>query len=280
MVDLSFFTTGDGCRLAYRLDGPDGAPVIVLANSIGTTLRMWDGQILELVTRYRVLRYDLRGHGASDVPAGGYSFDRLGRDVVELLDALAIDTIAFCGLSLGGFIGQWLGIHRPERIERLVLANTSSYVGPAPPWDQQINAILAASDTTAITETFLANWFPPRMLDPADKRVAPFRDDLLNMDQRGLAGCLAAVRDADMRRTISLIAAPTLVITGAHDLVTLPQHGELIARTVPGAQLVTFSSVHLSNVEQPDEFLKVLFTFLDDYGGRTDQGSVRRGLSH
>ncbi len=185
------------------------------------------------------------------MPGGAYSFDRLGRDAVELLDALAIDTVAFCGLSLGGLIGQWLGIHVPERIEPLVVANTSSYMGPAAPWDQQINAILAATDMTVIADGFLANWFPPRMLEQGDERVAPFRDDLLNLDLRGLAGCLAAVRDADMRRTIGLIAAPTLVIAGAHDKVTLPQHGQLIARTVPGAQLVTLSAVHLPTSSSP-----------------------------
>ncbi len=113
MTELSFFTTGDGCRLAYRFDGPEDAPVLVLSNSIGTTLRMWEGQIAELAQRHRVLRHDLRGHGASDAPTGAYSFDRLGGDVIELLDALSIDTVAFCGLSLGGFIGQWLGIHSP-----------------------------------------------------------------------------------------------------------------------------------------------------------------------
>ena len=133
MTNPSFFTTGDGCRLAYCIDGPADAPTLVLSNSIGTTLRMWDGQIPTLATRYRVLRYDLRGHGGSDVPVGAYSFDRLGRDVVELLDALGIDAVTFCGLSLGGFIGQWLGIHVPERIETLILANTSPYLGPAGP---------------------------------------------------------------------------------------------------------------------------------------------------
>lgn len=262
MTDLSLFRTGDGCRLAYRLDGPQDAPVLLLSNSIGTTLRMWDGQITEMTQHYRVLRYDLRGHGASDVPGGAYSFDRLGRDVVELLDALSITTAAFCGLSLGGFIGQWLGIHVPERISRLVLANTSSYLGPADWWDQQITTILSATDMTTTTNGFLANWFPHGMLEPADERVAPFRADLLGLDPRGLAGCLAAVRDADMRRTIALIAAPTLVIAGAHDTVTLPEHGELIAATIPRAQLLTLDAVHLSNVECPQDFAQALLAFL------------------
>lgn len=263
MTDLSFFTTGDGCRLAYRFDGSEDAPVLVLSNSIGTTLRMWDQQIPELARRYRVLRYDLRGHGASAVPAGAYSLDRLGRDVVELMDSLAVDTATFCGLSLGGFIGQWLGIHVPERIGQLVLANTSSYLGPARPWDEQIKAILAASDMSATADAFLANWFTDGMLEQADELVAPFRADLLGLDPRGLAGCLAAVRDADMRRTTGLITAPTLVIAGAHDTVTLPEHSELIAATIPGAQLTILPVVHLSNIERPDAFLKALSEFLD-----------------
>jgi 3-oxoadipate enol-lactonase len=264
MTDLSFFTTGDGCRLAYRLDGPHDAPVLVLSNSIGTTLRMWDGQIADLAGRYRVLRYDLRGHGASDVPPGAYSFDRLGRDVVELLDHLEIDTVVFCGLSLGGFVGQWLGVHVPERIDRLILANTSSFLGPAGSFDEQIDAILAADDMTATADAFLANWFPSYMLEQGDERVAPFRADLLALDPHGLAGCLAAVRDADMRRTVALISAPTLVIAGAHDTVTRPEHGELIAATIPGARLITLPATHLSNIEHPDEFLKTLFAFLDN----------------
>jgi 3-oxoadipate enol-lactonase len=263
MTDLSYVTTGDGCRLAYRLDGPGDAPVVVLSNSIATTLRMWDRQIAALAERYRVLRYDTRGHGASDAPGGAYSFDRLGRDVIELLDALGIETVTFCGLSFGGLIGQWLGVHAPERIERLVLANTSSYLGPAEQWDQQINTVLAREDMNPIARIFLTNWFPSRMLEQDDELIAPFREDLLAMNPQGLAGCFAAIRDADMRRTIRLIACPTLVIAGEHDQVTLPEHGKAIADTIPGAQLVMLPVVHLSNVERPEAFLAAVFAFLD-----------------
>jgi 3-oxoadipate enol-lactonase len=214
MSDLSYFSAGDGVRLAYRLDGSADAPLLVLSNSIATTLRMWDRQIPELSKRYRVLRYDTRGHGASDAPAGAYSLDRLGRDVLELLDALGIETIRFCGLSFGGLIGQWLGVQAPERIERLILANTSPFLGPAEQWDQQISAVVAAKDLRPIADSFL--------------------------------------RDADMLRTIQLINCPTLVIAGEHDTVTLPEHGKAIADTIPSAQLVTLSTVHLSNVKLPE----------------------------
>jgi 3-oxoadipate enol-lactonase len=262
MTDRASFMTGDGCRLAYRLEGPEGAPVLVLSNSIATTLRMWDRQVPELSGRFRVLRYDTRGHGASDAPAGAYSLDRLGRDVVELLDALRIEAVSFCGLSFGGLIGQWLGIHAGERIERLVLANTSPYLGPAEQWDQQINAILADPDMSAIAEVFLANWFPPHMLED-DELVGPFRQDLLAMNPQGLAGCFAAIRDADMRRTIQLIACPTLVIAGESDPVTLPQHGKTIASTIRGAELVMLPVRHLSNVERPEAFLTAVSSFVD-----------------
>ncbi|TKB87564.1 MAG: alpha/beta fold hydrolase, partial [Mesorhizobium sp.] len=122
MNELDFVTVGDGTRIAYRVDGDAGRPVLMLSNSIATTLRMWDMQVDELSKHFRVLRYDFRGHGGSGVPAGAYSLDRLGRDVIELLDALGIERVHFLGLSLGGFVGQWLGIHAPERIERLILS--------------------------------------------------------------------------------------------------------------------------------------------------------------
>jgi 3-oxoadipate enol-lactonase len=266
MTNLSHFTAGDGSRLAYRLDGAEERPVLVLSNSIATTLRMWDRQVPELASRFRVLRYDTRGHGASDVPSGAYSLERLGRDVIELLDELNIETVTFVGLSFGGLIGQWLGIYAAERLQRLILANTSPYLGPPEAWDEQIRATLAATDMSAIAEMFLSTWLPPRILKE-DAVVGPLREDLLALDPVGLAGSFAAIRDADLRRTIRLITAPTLVIAGAHDPVTLPDHGRLIAETIPGARFVELQTKHLSNVEQPDEFLAQVFRFLDETDG-------------
>src|SRR5262245_7316914 len=138
MNDREFFTTSDGVRIAWRFDGPPDAPVLVLSNSIATSLEMWDGQIAGLTRHFRVLRFDPRGNGRSGLPDGPYSLDRLGHDVVELLDSLRLERVHFCGLSLGGLIAQWLGVHVPERIDRLVIANASSYLGPAPPWDRLI----------------------------------------------------------------------------------------------------------------------------------------------
>jgi 3-oxoadipate enol-lactonase len=254
-------TTGDGCRLAYRFDGTADKPVLMLSNSIGTDLTMWDPQIEALGQHFHVLRYDSRGHGNSDVPAGPYSVDRLGRDAVELLDALKIGRAHFLGLSLGGMVGQWLGIHAPERIDRLILANTSAYLGPTDQWEGRIASVLKA-DPEETAEMFLRNWFPARLLDTGGPMIAKIRAMLLATDPQGFAGSYAAVRDMDMRRTIALITAPTLVIAGLYDTVTLPNHSELIAATVPGAKLIQLPVVHLSNLESPEAFMKAVLEFL------------------
>lgn len=262
MNELNFVSAGDGTRIAYRIDGDAGKPVLVLSNSIGTTLRMWDAQVDGLSAHFRVLRYDFRGHGGSSVPAGAYSLDRLGRDVIELLDALGIERAHFLGLSLGGFVGQWLGVHAPERIDRLVLSNTSSYLGPAKQFDERIAAVRQAPDMAETAEMFLGNWFPAHMLAAKDPVVEGFRTMLQAIDRQGLAGLFAAVRDADLRRTIVLVSRPTLVIAGQYDTVTAASHSELIAATVPGAKLVVLPAVHLSNVEYPAEFMEAVLGFL------------------
>jgi 3-oxoadipate enol-lactonase len=251
----------DGSRIAYRFDGPADKPVLLLSNSIGTDLTMWDPQIEAFSKHFRLLRYDSRGHGASDVPAGPYSLDRLGRDAGELLDALNIDRAHFLGLSLGGMVGQWLGIHAPERIDRLILSNTAAYLGPAKEFHDRITGVLKA-DRSETAEMFLRNWFPPNLLESNGPFIAKTRAGLLATDPQGFGGSLAAVRDMDMRRTISLISHPTLVIGGQYDTVTLASHSELIAATVPGAKLVILPVVHLSNLEAPEAFVRAVLDFL------------------
>lgn len=259
---LSFFKTGDGNRIAYRLDGQSDKPVLVLANSIATTMSMWDSQIQDLSKHFRILRYDFRGHGSSDYTGGAYSLDRLGQDVIELLDELNISQVHFCGLSLGGMVGQWLGIHYPERINRLILSNTSSSLGPAEQWNSLIDSALQAENLEKFADMFMKNWFPAHMLEPENKIVSSFRTMVLATHPQGLAGCWAAVRDMDMRRTIALINSPTLVIAGQKDTVTLPDHSELINATIPDSKLVILPVVHLSNVERPSDFQSTILDFL------------------
>lgn len=262
MSNLSFVTAGDGCKIAYRFDGEADKPVLVLSNSIGTTLAMWDEQITALAEHFYLLRYDSRGHGDSDAPAGAYSIARLGRDVVELLDALRLHKVFFCGLSLGGMVGQWLGVHALERIEKLVLANTASYLGPAAQWDERIAELKPQMEMNEVAEGFLGNWFSAEYRQRHAATIDKFRTMLLATSAQGLAGCFAAVRDLDMRRTVVLITSPTLVIAGLDDKVTALSHSELLARTVPEAELLVLPVVHLSNVERPDDFVTALRTFL------------------
>jgi 3-oxoadipate enol-lactonase len=258
----SFVTTGDGARIAYRIDGSSDSPALILSNSIATTLHMWDQQIPALSRHFRVVRYDIRGHGASSVPPGAYSIDRFGRDVIEMMDALNIQRAHFLGLSLGGFIAQWLGIHAPERIDRLILSNTAPCLGPPKAFDENIKSVLQSKDMTERAEMFLRNWFPPHMLEAGGDEIEQFRTMVLGMSREGLAANFAAIRDMDLRRTIALITRPTLVIAGEHDQVTSVSHARAIAETIPGAQLKVLPTVHLPNIELPKEYSEIVLGFL------------------
>lgn len=262
MSPLHYLTTRDNTRIAYRLDGPAEGPLLVLSNSIGTDLHMWDGQIAAFGKHFRVLRYDARGHGASSVPPGPYSLARLGEDVIDLLDSLGVQRAHFLGLSLGGFVGQWLALNVPQRIERLVLANTSAWLGPQQQWDARIAEVLAAENLQGTAATFLANWFPAAWLEPQRPEVKPFRATLLATNRHGLAGSFAAVQETDLRTALRDVRLPTLVIAGEFDTVTAASHGELIAREIPGARLLTLPAVHLSNIEFPREFEGAVLDFL------------------
>lgn len=262
MDNFSYFTTSDGASIAYRMEGHGSQPVLVLSNSIGTTLRMWDGQVPELSRHFSVLRYDARGHGASSVPAGPYPLARLGQDVLELMDMLGIGRAHFLGLSLGGIVGQWLGIHAPTRIDRLVLSNTAPYLGPAERFDASITEALQADDMTATAGTFLRNWFPASMLEAPNPVVETFRATLLATNRHGLVGSWRAVQEADMREDIARITRPTLVIAGEHDTVTAASYSVQMAKSIPGATLLVLPAVHLTNVEFPREFVDAVVKFL------------------
>lgn len=254
-------TMGDGCRIAWRMDGPTDAPVLLLSNSLGTDMGMWTPQMAAWTARFRVLRYDQRGHGASDAPTGGYSMDRLGRDVIELLDALTLETVDFCGLSLGGMTGQWLGVRAPERLRRLILANTSAFMGPPANWDARI-ALVLAQGMAPLAQASVDRWFTKEFADAAHDAIAPIAAMLQATRPQGYAGCCAAIRDMDMRRLTPLIAVPTLVIGGSEDPSTPPPHSEALARSISGAKLAMLKAAHLSNIELPEAFGAAVLDFL------------------
>lgn len=256
------FQTGDGCRIAYKIDGSAENPPLILSGSLATDLSMWDEVVGLLAKEFRVVRYDLRGHGGSSVPSGAYSVARLGHDVLALLDHLELDRVNFCGTSIGGFIGQWLGIVSPDRLNRLILSNTSSCVGPPSVWDERISQTLSSTiDDTA--NVLLDGWFTEAMFNERPATIRHYRDMIRRTSPQGIVACFAAVRDADFRRTVSAIPTPTLVIGGNDDNPTLPAHSEAIAAAVQGAQLRFLPGIHMLVAEHPEMYVKLVIDFLE-----------------
>lgn len=254
-IDLS------GARFNYRLDGPETAPVLMLSNSLGTDLDMWEPQIARFSTAFRVLRYDSRGHGRSAVTPGPYSIDQLGRDAVALLDALEIPRAHFCGLSKGGMVGMWLGVNAGDRIDSLVLCNTAAKIGTAELWNARIAAVNEGG-MAAVANQVVARWFTERFRKREPDKVERVLRMLLDTPPAGYAACCAAVRDMDQRRAISAIARPTLVIGGTHDGATPPDETRAAADAIPGARYLELDASHLSNIEQADRYTEEVIGFL------------------
>ena len=255
------FADVSGARIHYRFDGPDDAPVLLMSNSLGTNLGMWDPQIPALAARYRVLRYDSRGHGQSAVTHGPYDIALVARDALGLLDALRIDRAMFCGLSMGGMVGQWLGANAPQRIAKLALCNTAAQIGAADVWNARIDAVMNGG-MAAIVDGVVARWYTPAFVAAAPDAIASSRNMLLTTPANGYIASCAAVRDMDQRSTAERIAAPTLVITGTHDAATPPAAGRFLADKIAGAQYVELAAAHLSNVEAEADFTRALTKFL------------------
>ncbi len=261
MTDKLLLQVGDGCRIAYRFDGPENAPLLLLSNSLGADLDMWAPQMQTWTQHFRILRYDSRGHGDSDAPAGAYSIDRLGWDVVELLDGLGLKKANFCGLSKGGMVGQWLAVHAPERLDKLVLANTAAHMGPAARWQERIAGVLAEG-IAPLAEASIARWFTPDFQRKSPQQVALIRAMLLANNPMGYAGCCAAIRDMDQRPTAHLNAAPTLVIAGTADPAASVADGQFLAERAAAGRLIALPTAHLSNVEAPHRFADAIVEFL------------------
>jgi 3-oxoadipate enol-lactonase / 4-carboxymuconolactone decarboxylase len=263
-------------RCYYRLTGPDDAPVLMLSHSLGQDHGMWDPQIADLSAHFRVLRYDVRGHGASPATPGDYRIEQLGADALALVDALGIDRFAFCGLSLGGMIGQWLAAHAADRLTAVVLANTSARAD-AERMETRRKTVLA-SGMSAVADMVMGRFFSLRSLAENSHVVASARRTLLATDPVGYAGCCAAIRDMDLTATLKRIRVPVLVIDGQLD-TSLPWsgHGDVLARDIAGAQVVHLPTAHLSNLEAPRAFTAALFDFLAPTANLAAE-RVRRGV--
>jgi len=245
-------------KLQHRFDGPADGPVIALPSSLGTAIALWDANVPAWSETFRVLRYDQRGHGGSEVPPGPYSIEDLGRDFVSLLDELGIDRVSFCGISLGGATGMWLAAHAPERIDGLVLACTSSRFGDPGPWLERA-ALVRSSGVEPIADTVIARWFTARFAEERREVVSRFRNLLASTPPEGYAGGCEAAAGWDFRDRLAQIRAPTLVVAGADDSATPLEHARLIADRIQDAKLVVLpGAAHLANVEQADAFSRVV----------------------
>jgi 3-oxoadipate enol-lactonase len=236
--------------LHHRVDGPEGAPVLLLSNSLGTDLTLWEPQLPALSKRFRVVRYDTRGHTGSPVPDGELTIADLGADLLGLLDHLGVERASVAGVSLGGMTAMWAASEAPDRVERLVLCCTSPRLGPPEMWQERIETV-RAEGPAALADATMKRWFTSAA-DPAV--VARFRAMLSGMPAAGYAACCAAIRDMDLRDRLPRIAAPTLVIGATEDTSAPPaEHAEVIADGIPDARLLILEhAAHLANVERAD----------------------------
>ena len=257
---MPFATVNDG-RIHYELSGPTAAPVLVLSNSLGTDFSMWDPQVSELNEKWRVLRYDTRGHGQSSVSARPYSIAQLGQDVLDLATALRIDTFAFCGLSLGGLTGMWLGQHAADRARSLALCSTAAKIGTPESWNTRIETVRKGG-MKSISQATMERWFTARFREREPKTVERIRDIFEKTNPEGYIACCGALRDADLREDISGISVSTLVISATHDPATPPGDGHFLADRIPTAKYVELDAAHLSNVEQAERFNAALLNFV------------------
>jgi 3-oxoadipate enol-lactonase len=254
-------TVDDGCPIHVEVTGRDNAPALMLSNSLGTDLHMWDDQADEFARRFRLIRYDRRGHGQSGAPPGPYSFDRFGRDILGVLDGLGVKQTNWCGVSMGGMDGQWLGANAPDRITKLALANTHYHYADKAPWADRLRFL----EQHPLSDMVVANmerWFTKGFRERAPQAIERMSKMFVATDRGGYSACVAAVRDIDFRASNPTITLPTRVIVGAQDPATPPAAGETIAKAIPGAKLVALDAAHISNVEQPQAFTKAVLDFL------------------
>ncbi len=249
-------------QVQYQFDGDPEAPVLVLSNSLGTTMDMWADQISAFSETHRVLRYDTRGHGGTSAPAGPYTIEQLGKDVLELADALKISSFSFCGISMGGLIGQWLGVHAPKRLDRLVVCNTAARIGQEAGWKERA-ALVRTQGMGPVADGSPGRWFTAEFVAAHQETVATLIAQLRDTSPEGYAACCEALAVADLRDQINTISTPTLVVAGSQDPVTTVADADFIAGKVQVASRVDLAASHLSNVEAAAAFNAAVSDFLN-----------------
>jgi 3-oxoadipate enol-lactonase len=252
----------NGTQINVEVSGRDGAPALMLSNSLGTNLHMWDAQADELARHFRLIRYDRRGHGKSAVPKGPYTMETLGRDVLGILDVLKIKKTNWCGLSMGGMVGQWLGANAPARMEKMVLSNCTDYYADKTPWNDRIKTI-RDKGLAVIVGPNMERWFTKPFRDSHAQAIETFTRDFLATSLDGYIACGEAVRDMDHRTFLPNIKPPVMIIAGRQDPATTLAMGESMRDRIPGAKLAVLEAAHISNVEQPKAYTETVLKFLN-----------------
>jgi 3-oxoadipate enol-lactonase len=257
---MAFAQLPDG-QIHYEWSGPEQAPVLVFSNSLGTTHRMWDGQMNSFAQHFRVLRYDTRGHGESSATPGPYTIEQLGCDLIRMLDALGLPRVYFCGLSMGGMTGMFLGSRAPQRFHKLVLCNTAAKIGTSETWNSRIETVQKGG-MKAVASAVIERWFTPEYRRSHPAETAAALQMLEQTNPEGYIANCAAVRDFDQRRTLGEIKVPALIVSGTHDPVTPPAEGQFLTKQIPAAEYTELGASHLSNIEARDEFNRQVLKFL------------------
>lgn len=256
-------TISAAAPMSYSLEGPSDAPVLMFSNSLGTTMSLWESQARSLRSRYRILRYDTRGHDESPGADANspLTLAQLGQDVIDLLDQLKLDKVNFCGISMGGIIGLWLAIHAGDRLQRLIVANSAARIGSAEGWRSRAEQVLG-NGMDAVADGAAGRWFTPDFITRAPVLVDAMVSDLRQCSPRGYAACCTALAEADLRQQLNRIEAPTLIVAGRHDPVTTPADAQFLQQQIGGAEYLELAASHLSNVEAGAEFTAGLQQFL------------------
>ena len=246
-------------HLHHVSDGPADEPALLFGGSLGTTLEMWAPQVDPLADRYRLVRFDHRGHGGSPVPAGPYTIAELGGDVLALMDRLGLRRAAYCGLSIGGMVGQWLAINAPERITALIVLCTAAQLSPPDPWRERAATVRAAGTPEVVADAVVARWFTEPWARTHPETVASHRAMIAATDAEGYASCCEAIATMDLRAGLPAITAPTLVVGGEQDPAIPPVHQRALAARVPGARLeILDPGAHLASVERAETVTRLI----------------------
>ena len=249
--------------LHYERTGVAGAPTLILSTSLGATTAMWEPQRTLFEQHFDLIRYDMRGHGQSSIPPRPYSIEMLAGDVLSLIESLGLDNIIFCGISIGGAIGQWLAIHAPERFRGFVLCNTAAKIGTLEGWSQRIASVLE-DGLEPLADRILSGWLTEPFRAAHPKIAAAMRQMLTACDPGGYVSTCAAVRDFDFRDSLHRIQKPVCIVAGTQDASTTVADAKLLHHTIAGSKLIELSAAHISNIEAADAFNNAVISFAQE----------------